>query len=120
MSHTRCAAQGSTVSRIVGSATGAACTVPYLLYVAAIVPSGATTVLGGTYLLDSRKNWSYYTGGPLPPYLCFFERQRYGYLPILDQLDLASLMGTRILVGYGTSDTEMLAAGRYWEIYTVK
>lgn len=41
------------------------------------------------------------------------EENSFQLLDLFDKLDVSMLSGTRILVGYGTSDQEMLAAGRY-------
>ena len=42
------------------------------------------------------------------------------FVSILDSMDLTRYVGTRIVVGYGTDDQEMLAAQRYREIYVVR
>jgi len=93
---------------------------PYLLFVAAVVPSGITFVPAGIYLLDENGQWIHYVDGPLPAYLTFNPTGDPRRVPILEQLDLTGLSGTSLLVGYGISDEEMLSAGRYWELLLVQ
>ena len=93
---------------------------PYLLFVAAVIPSGITFVPAGIYLLDADRQWTHYVGGPLPAFLEFTARGTPQQVSILDQLDLTGLSGTSLLVGYGLDDQEMLAAGRYWEVFVVQ
>jgi hypothetical protein len=95
----------------------------YYVYVAAIVPSsGITAAFSGTYLLSDRRQWILYSGSTLPAYLSYLvgNEPLSVYLPIFDQLDLTSLTGTVVLVGFGTSDQEMLAARRYSVIFVVQ
>lgn len=91
----------------------------YKVYVAAIVPAGIAGVTAGVYLLDTTRNWSYYSGGPLREYVsnATLDQTLHYFVSILERTDLTGLIGTRILVGYGTDDQEMLAAQRYREIY---
>ena len=89
---------------------------PYNVYVAAVAPSG------GIYLLDVNRNWSLYSGGPLPEYVsnATLDATQHYYVSILDGADLTSVIGARFLVGYGTDDQEMLTAQRYREIYVAQ
>ena len=92
----------------------------YYVYVAAIVPaSGTNVVFAGTYLLNDRKQWDLFSGGPLPAYLSYLAGNETlsVYLPILDHVDLTGLTGIVVLVGFGTSDQEMLAARRYSVVF---
>ena len=41
-------------------------------------------------------------------------------LQILDNLDVSSLIGSHVYVGYGTTADEMLNAGRYREVLTIQ
>ena len=41
-------------------------------------------------------------------------------ITILSGLDVTGLVGAEIYIGYGTSDTEMLTAGRYRGVYKVQ
>lgn len=76
----------------------------------------------GIYLLPADRNWTYYTGGALPDYLSSISAARASHVDvsILDGVDVTDLIGAQVLVGYGTDDQEMLAAGRYRAIYTVQ
>jgi alpha-tubulin suppressor-like RCC1 family protein len=94
----------------------------YKVYVAAIVPAGIPGVAAGIYLLAENRGWSFYAGGPLQEYVSnvTLDQTLHYLVSILDRIDLSGLIGTRILVGYGTDDQEMLAAQRYREIYVVQ
>lgn len=94
---------------------------PYKVFVAAMVPAGISGILAGLYLL-SRDGWSYYNGGPLREYVtnATLDATQHAFVSIVENADLRGLIGTRIFVGYGTSDDEMLATGRYREIYAVQ
>ncbi|OGA38117.1 MAG: hypothetical protein A3G26_01175, partial [Betaproteobacteria bacterium RIFCSPLOWO2_12_FULL_65_110] len=95
---------------------------PYKVYVAAVVPEGISGVPAGIYLLAENRGWTLYSGGPLPEYVgnVTLDATLHYFVSILDGVDLSGLIGTRILVGYGTDDQEMLAAQRYREIYVVQ
>jgi hypothetical protein len=90
--------------------------------VAAIVPAGITWVPAGIYLLDANRSWSLYDGGPLREYVgnATLDQTQHYFVSILEGTNLSGLIGTQILVGYGTDDQEMLAAQRYREIYVVQ
>jgi len=79
-------------------------------------------VPAGIYLLDTNRNWSYYSGGSLREYVSnvTLDQTQHYFVSILDGMNLTGLIGTQILVGYGTDDQEMLAAQRYREIYVVQ
>ena len=84
--------------------------VNYRMYVVAIVPGA--TVQSGFYMLNRSKEWSA-LGFPLAEYMAgMVESQEY-LVDIFDQIDSRMISGTVIYIGYGTSDTEMLANRRY-------
>ena len=89
---------------------------PYKVYVAAVAPSG------GVYLLDGKRNWSLYSGGPLREYVSnvTLDQTLHYFVSILEGANLSSVIGAKIIVGYGTDDQEMLAAQRYREIYVAQ
>lgn len=93
----------------------------YKIYVAALVPGGLP-VQSGFYFLNSDANWSYYSGGALPEYLSNIDSALTSHVDvsILESVNVSSLIGAQIYVGYGTDDQEMISAGRYRPIYTVK
>jgi alpha-tubulin suppressor-like RCC1 family protein len=95
---------------------------PYKVYVAAIVPAGITGVPAGTYLLDTNRSWSLYSGGPLREYVsnATLDQTQHYFVSILEGTNLTGLIGTRIMVGYGVDAPEMLAAQRYREIYVAQ
>lgn len=82
----------------------------YKLFVVAVVPGGAAPP--SVYMLNRSKEWqglSY----PLAEYMTCIGESRDYLVDIFDQIDSRLIAGTAVYVGYGTSDTEMLAQGRY-------
>lgn len=95
---------------------------PYKVFVAAIVPDGIAGVPAGAYVLDSKRSWSYYAGGPLREYVsnATLDKTQHYFVSILESINLSGLLGTQVFLGYGTDDQEMIAAQRYSEIYVVQ
>ena len=100
------------------SARGSFAATAYNVYVAAMVPSGATTLL---FQLDANNVWSTLTlpmsefmrGVTLESQTAVVKAQ------ILQDVDVSQLVGASLLVGYGIDTDEMLANGRYRKIFTV-
>ena len=69
-------------------------------------------------MLVENGGWSYCSGGPLREYVSnvTLDQTLHYFVSILDSVDLSGLIGTRILVGYGTDEQEMLVAQRYREV----
>ena len=101
-----------------GPAAGSFAATTYNVYVAAMVPSGATTLL---FQLDANNVWSTLTlpmsefvrGVTLDSQTAVVKAQ------ILQDVDVSQLVGASVLVGYGIDTDEMLANGRYRKIFTV-
>lgn len=93
----------------------------YKIYVAAYAPDGLQIPIG-FYFLNSNSNWAYYTGGTLPEYLSNINAAQTAYvdITILEGVDVSTLIGTQIYVGYGIDDQEMISATRYRAIYTIQ
>lgn len=82
----------------------------YKLYVVAMLPGG--TGLSGIYLLNRSKEWQPLSF-PLAEFLSGVVDSRDYLVDIFEQIDSRLIAGTTIYIGFGTSDTEMLAQGRY-------
>lgn len=96
--------------------------VKYKVFVAGLVPSG---VLGLTapaiYMKDITANWVL-PGSPLAAYLenvLLYSQDTAIKIDILSEFDFGLIPGTEFFIGYGTSDMEMLNAGRYRAFYKV-
>ena len=93
----------------------------YNMYVAAIVPAGG--VLGlptqSIFLLNRSQEWQA-LGSPLAEYVSGVADNSFQLIELFDHLDATIISGTQIYVGYGITDTEMLAAGRVRLVYLVQ
>ena len=91
----------------------------YNVYVAAYAGSGPVL---NWYQLDANHSW----GPMIWPIAQFMSginlssNQDLVSLQILDNLDVSSLIGSHVYVGYGTTADEMLNAGRYREVLTIQ
>lgn len=104
--------------RFSGQGFAAACG-PCLVYVAAVYND---TLL----LADEQHNWvtplpQQISNNALPAFLRGVQVSSQARLTvdILQQVDVSGMPGAQILVGYGSSTQEMLAAGRYYPVFTV-
>lgn len=95
----------------------------YNVYVAARVPGAVLRSANAAFFVKPKApgNW-----GPLQfPIAAYLEdvaRIAVGNQVIVDVLtnvDVSSLVGTEIYIGYGTSSDEMLASGRYRGVYKI-
>lgn len=90
----------------------------YRVYVAALVPTGPLVGTPTYFLLNRSKTWQALSW-PLAEYLSGVNQGDWQLLELLDGVDTSLIAGAQILVGYGESDTEMLEAGRYSEVYRI-
>lgn len=70
--------------------------------------------MGNVWYFNSQGNW----GTALAPYRSG-TLEASATLPVVSAMNLSAFNGLEIYVGYGTSATEMVGAGRYKKIYTV-
>jgi hypothetical protein len=95
----------------------------YNIYVAALVPAGVLGLPSLTWFqLSATRGWGTLTS-PIGAYLegvAQAAANQIVQVSILQNLDITSLLGSEVYVGYGTSDTEMLANGRYRGVYIVR
>ena len=96
----------------------------YNVYVVALVPGaviGQPAVPLLVFVRAGATSWGPYVGGPLAAYLSNVaaSNDQALLIDILDSTDLSTALGTRFLVGYGTSSDEMLANARFRLVYEV-
>lgn len=90
----------------------------YNVYVAAVVPLGGTPLY---FQLDSNNSWSSLRW-PMAEFLRGVALDSQNALvraQILQNVDVSPLVGTSVIVGYGTDPDEMLRNARYRIIFTV-
>jgi hypothetical protein len=95
----------------------------YNIYVAALAPAGALGLPAASwFVLPATHVWTTLSS----PIAAFLSGVAQGaatgtvVINILQGLDVTGLVGTEFYLGYGTSDTEMLTAGRYRGVYKVQ
>lgn len=94
----------------------------YNIYVVALVPSGALGLSSAAWFMyPATRAWAA-LGAPIAAFMEGLAQDATNSvaIPILRGMDVTSLLGTEIYIGYGTSDTEMLSAGRYRGVYKVR
>lgn len=76
-------------------------------------------VVGPRLYFLTPAGWQVWSSGSFPVYASgAFAAQT---IQVLDgSLDLSGVVGAQIYVGYGTSDSEMLASGRYARVHTAQ
>ena len=90
----------------------------YRLYIAALLPPGPL-VGEATWLLFNRSGQWQALSWPLAEYLSNVSESDAYWVELLDNFDARLISGTQLYVGYGSSDQEMLAAGRYRLVYVL-
>jgi len=94
----------------------------YNIYVLALVPSGALGLPNATWFMyPATRAWAA-LGSPIAAFMEGLAQNATHsvIIPILQGMDVTSLLGTEFYIGYGTSDTEMLSASRYRGVYKVQ
>ena len=92
----------------------------YKLYVAAAVPAGPLLPVPTVFLLDRSKSWQPTLGFPLAEYLSGVNNDSFQLIDLFDQLDSTLISGTKIYVGYGITDEEMIQSGRFRLVYQIQ
>jgi alpha-tubulin suppressor-like RCC1 family protein len=104
--------RGGTATRSIARSTG-----NYKVFVAALTAGQ----FSGWFQLDANHSWSMLSW-PMAEFMTGVDlgsQTTQLVVDILDDANLVSLGGTTFYLGYGTSADEMLAAGRYRDIYAV-
>ena len=72
---------------------------------------------GSAWFVHNGAGWVSWSGGPLPVYSAGTLTNR--SIEAARNADLSALGGTQVYVGYGRSESDMLANGKYGLVYTV-
>jgi hypothetical protein len=94
----------------------------YNAYVLALIPAGRLGLVSASwYMLPASGAWAP-LGSPIAAYAQGVAQTATNpiVISILQGMDVTQLVGTEFYIGYGTSDTEMLAAQRYRGVYKVQ
>jgi hypothetical protein len=98
------------------SATGP---VSYKLFVVAVIPGGGVLANTTFFMLNRNSEWQF-AGFPLAEYLAGISDNSFQLIQLFDHLDASLISGTKIFVGYGITDEEMLSSGRFKMVYQVQ
>jgi hypothetical protein len=95
----------------------------YNVYVAALVPGRQLGTTGDFWFVNADKLGWQALASHIASYLqnvAADSADQRIVIEIVRDTNISTLIGTEIYVGYGTSDTEMLNAGRYRGVYIVQ
>ncbi|MBZ0092361.1 MAG: hypothetical protein K8F27_09100 [Sulfuricellaceae bacterium] len=76
-------------------------------------------IYGGLVFFNNGMSWAQWTGGTMPPYASGVKAGD-RTLSILSNLDVSSLSGTTIFVGYGVDQDDMINNTAYSSVYTIQ
>ena len=102
-----------------GAVIQATGTASYKLFVVAVIPGGGILPVTTFFMLDRHSEWRF-AGFPLADYLAGISENSFQLIQLFDHLDASLISGTKIYVGYGITDTEMLSSGRFKMVYQVQ
>ena len=92
----------------------------YKLFIAAAVPVGPVLPVASVFFLDRSKSWQRTLGFPIAEYLSGVANDSFQLIDLFDQLDSTLISGTKIYVGYGITDEEMIQSGRFRLVYQIQ
>lgn len=90
----------------------------FKVFVGALLPTGTLVSQPTWFLLNRSSEWQTLSW-PLAEYLSGVNSGDWELIELIDAIDTSTISGAQIYVGYGTSDTEMMEAGRYSLVYQV-
>ncbi|OYT93923.1 MAG: hypothetical protein CFE43_00885 [Burkholderiales bacterium PBB3] len=92
----------------------------YKLFVATAIPAGPLLPVPSVFFLDRSKSWQRTLGFPIAEYLSGVANDSFQLIDLFDQLDSTLISGTKIYVGYGITDEEMIQSGRFRLVYQIQ
>jgi hypothetical protein len=110
---------GSSARLKNGFQVAATSPVSYKLFVVAVVPGGGILPNTTIFMLNRNSEWQF-AGFPIAEYLAGVADNSFQLVQIFDHLDANLISGTKIFIGYGITDTEMLSSGRFRMVYQVQ
>jgi len=91
----------------------------YKLFVVARIPGGQVVLVDTIATLNRNSEWQGLSF-PVAEYLNGVSENSVQLIQILDKIDVSIISGSRIFVGYGIDDLEMLASGRFKLVYQIQ
>ncbi len=91
----------------------------YKLFVMTLIPGGQLVPVDTIFTLNRNSEWQGLSF-PVGEYLNGVTDDSVQLVEILDSLDVSVISGTKIYVGYGIDDLEMLASGRFRLVYQIQ
>lgn len=91
----------------------------YKLYVVALVPGGNVVPIDTIFTLNRTSQWRGLSF-PVAEYLNGVADDSIQLIEIFDKLDVSIISGSKIFVGYGIDDQEMIATGRFRLVYQLQ
>jgi hypothetical protein len=91
----------------------------YKLFVVAVIPGGKVLPVDSIFTLNRSSEWQGLSF-PVAEYLNGVAENSLQLVEILDKIDVSIISGSKIFVGYGTDDQEMLASGRFRMVYQIQ
>ncbi len=91
----------------------------YKLFVVAVIPGGKVVPVDSIFTLNRSSEWQGLSF-PVAEYLNGVAENSVQLVEILDKLDVSIISGSKIFIGYGTDDQEMLASGRFRMVYQIQ
>ena len=91
----------------------------YKLFVVARIPGGQVVLVDTIATLNRNSEWQGLSF-PVAEYLNGVSENSVQLIQILDKIDVSIISGSRIFVGYGIDDLEMLASGRFKLFYQIQ
>ncbi|MBC7620816.1 MAG: DUF1566 domain-containing protein [Candidatus Saccharibacteria bacterium] len=91
----------------------------YKLYVVALIPGGNVVPINTIFTLNRTSQWQGLSF-PVAEYLNGVSDDSIQLIDIFDKLDVSIISGSKIFVGYGIDDQEMIATGRFRLVYQLQ
>ncbi len=91
----------------------------YKLFVVAVIPGGAVVPVDTIFTLNRNSEWRGLSF-PVAEYLNGVAEDSVQLIEIFDKLDVSIISGTKIFVGYGLDDQEMITSGRFRLVYQLQ
>ncbi|OYU45663.1 MAG: hypothetical protein CFE44_06320 [Burkholderiales bacterium PBB4] len=91
----------------------------YKLFVVAVVPGGRVVPVDTIFTLNRNSEWQGLSF-PVAEYLNGVADNSVQLVEIFDKLDVSIISGSKIFVGYGVDDQEMIASGRFRLVYQLQ
>ena len=76
-------------------------------------------IIGGNFFVRGATTWTLWTGdSALPVFATVTAGSGMSEINVITDLDVSGISGVPVFMGYGTSETDMLANGKFGLIHT--